>query len=165
MVLKTFVYHFPYLKLQIFANTEKELEKAGYGFNLKGFNIYLPNQTILRNDYSKEAGAPKGINHRNIIANYEIFYNEKDVILIAGDFDSVDNFFEWEVFRPWISKHEKKLLEKASSKEAEVFSPLYIIYIKDVKELKYENNTWMIKSKQFAGNVEEYIEKVKKELG
>ena len=117
----------------------------------------------MENDYSNVDGKLIGTNHKNEV-QYEIFYNEKDAIIIAGDFDYIDNLFRWEVFRPWISKHEKKLLEKVSSKEAEVFSPLYIIYIKDVKELKFEDNTWKIKSKQFTGNVEDYIGKVKKDL-
>ena len=143
----------PYLKLQMFANTEKELEKAGYGFVLKGFGIYLPNGTILENDYSNIDGNLTGTNYKEKV-QYEIFYNEKDAIIIAGDFDYIDNLFKWEVFMPMISKHENN-----------VFSPLYIIYIKDVKELKFEDNTWKVKSKQFTGNVEDYIEKVKKELG
>ena len=37
----------PYLKLQMFAKTERELEKVGYGFILRGFNLYLPNETLL----------------------------------------------------------------------------------------------------------------------
>ena len=101
----------PYLKLQMFANTEKELEKAGYGFNLKGFDVYLPNGTILENDYSNIDGNLTGTNYKEEV-QYEIFYNEKDAIIIAGDFDYIDNLFRWEVFRPWISNHEKKLLEK-----------------------------------------------------
>src|SRR3989344_8081637 len=40
----------PYLKLQMFAKTERELEKVGYGFILRGFNLYLPNETLLEND-------------------------------------------------------------------------------------------------------------------
>jgi len=136
----------------MFANTEKELEKAGYGFNLKGFDVYLPNGTILENDYSNVDGNLTGTNHKNEL-KYEIFYNEKDAIIIAGDFDYIDNLFRWEVFRPWISKHENN-----------IFSPLYIIYIKDVRELKYEDNTWKVKSEQFTGNVEDYIGMVKKEL-
>ena len=142
-----------YLKLQMFANTEKELEKAGYGFNLKGFDIYLPNGTILENDYSNIDGNLTGTSYKEKV-QYEIFYNEKDAIIIAGEFDYIDNLFRWEVFRPWVSKHENN-----------VFSPLYIIYIKDVKELKFEDNTWKVKSKQFTGNVEDYIEEVKKDLG
>jgi len=142
----------PYLKLQMFAKTERELEKVGYGFILRGFNLYLPNETLLENDYSNIDGNLTGTNHKNEV-KYEIFYNEKDAIIIAGDFDYIDNLFRWEVFMPIISKHENN-----------IFSPLYIIYIKDVKELKYEDNTWMINSKQFTGKVEDYIEKVKREL-
>ena len=141
----------PYLKLQMFANTEKELGKAGYGFVLKGFNIYLPNGIILENDYSNIDGNLTGTNHKNEV-EYEIFYNEKDVIIIAGDFDYIDNLFRWEVFRPYISNHENKF-----------FSPLYIIYIKNV-ELNFENDSWIVNSKQFTGNVEDYIEEVKKDL-
>ena len=91
----------PYLKLQMFANTEKELEKAGYGFILRKFNIYLPNGTILENDYSNIDGNLTGTNNKNEV-KYEIFYNGKYAIVIAGDFDYIDNLFRWEVFRPWI---------------------------------------------------------------
>ena len=142
----------PYLKLQIFANTEKDLERAGYGFVLKGFDIYLPNGTILENDHVDIDGNLTGSNYKNEF-QYEIFYNEKNAMIITGDIDYVNNLFKWEVFMPIISKHENS-----------IFSPLYIIYINDVKELKYENNTWMLESKQFTGNVENYIEEVKKDL-
>jgi len=135
----------------MFANTEKELERAGYGFSLKGFDIYLPNGSILENDYNNFEGNLTGTNYKNRV-NYEIFYNEKDAIIIAGDFDYIDNLFRWEVFRPWVSKHENG-----------VFSPLYVIYIKDA-ELSFENNIWIVNSKQFTGNVEDYIEEVRKDL-
>ena len=142
----------PYLRLEMFVETEGETEKGGYGFNLNKFDVYLPNGMMLKNDYNNVDGNLTGTNYKNEV-KYEIFYNENDVIIIAGDFDYIENLFRWEVFRPWFSKQENG-----------VFSPLYIIYVKDVKELKYEDNTWMIKSKQFTGNVEEYIEEVKKDL-
>src|SRR3989344_6506889 len=138
----------PYLKLQMFVKTEKELEKSGYGFILRNFNIYLPNGTILKNDYLNIEGNLTGTNYKEKV-QYEIFFNEKDAIIIAGDFDYIDNLFRWEVFRPYISKHENG-----------VFSPLYVIYIKNA-ELNFENDSWIVNSKQFTGNVEDYIEEVK----
>ena len=67
----------PYLKLQMFVKTEKELEKSGYGFILRNFNIYLPNGTILKNDYLNIEGNLTGTNYKEKV-QYEIFFNEKE---------------------------------------------------------------------------------------
>ena len=145
--------HFkPYIKIEMFAKTAYNLQEAGYGFILReGYDIYLPNGTILNNDHEVVNGNPGGTTYKTEV-NYQIFYNGKDGILIFGDFDYVDNIFKWELFRPVISK---KLMKDR-------FSPLYLVYFKNLA-LNYENG-WLIESKQFTGNVGDYIEEVKKEL-
>ena len=42
----------PYFKFQLFAETQnqEQLKEAGYGMVIRGYDIYLPNNKILKND-------------------------------------------------------------------------------------------------------------------
>lgn len=165
-----------YFKVQLFAETNnpEQLKEAGYGMVIKGYDIYLPNGNILKNDYERiQTNEPKdiilegvkqdpnnplfqnlvenkiilkGTNHKTV-AEYQIFYNKEKAIIIWGEFDYMDNLFKWEVFRPFFTK-------KASNN---TFKPLYIAILNEVT-LNYQNNTYQIQSKEFNGDIKTLIQ-------
>lgn len=165
----------PYFKLQLFADTKnpERLKEAGYGMIIKGYAIYLPNGTILKNDHKRiETDKPKDIilngikqdptkpEFQNIVENkiilkgtnyknnvsYQIFYNNEKAIILWGEFDYIDNLFKWEVFRPFFTKKESE----------NTFKPLYIAILNEAT-LNYQNNTYIIDSEEFKGEINSLI--------
>jgi|SRR3989344_6734012 len=173
----------PIFKVQLFAEVRNNLnlKGAGYGLIINNYNIYLSNGTILKNDYEikmtdklkkiildgeeQDINNPLfkdlpqevaielvGTNYKTIpTKSYQIFYNNQNAIIIYADkIDYIDNLFKWQVFRPFISQKENE----------NTFAPLYIAILNDAK-LEWKNNTWMIQSKEFNGDVETLIKEWK----
>ena len=103
-----------------------------------------PNNPIFK-EILKNKIIIKGTNYKTK-AEYQIFYNQDKAIIIWGEFDYIDNLFRWEVFRPFFTKKENE----------NTFKPLYIAILNQAK-LEYKDNTYIITSKEFNGDVNTLI--------
>jgi len=172
----------PYFKVQFSANTltKDKLDQSAYGIILKEFDLYLPNGTILKNDnYITELnekvdiildGNEVPLSHVSYLSDkvdlnksaikrqgstfyleqpkYEIFYNNKTnqtIIIYSPIIKKAINSFYWNVFWFYVSEDNGK------------YPPLYFIILEESK-LAYCDEEWIIQSKYYDGNLQEYID-------
>jgi len=168
----------PYFKVQLFAETKNNnlLTSIGYGLIIN-YSIYLPNGTILKNDYEKLSvdklkpiildgkeqdpnnplfrNLPKetitelrGTNYKTIPTKpYQIFYDDQNAIIIFAN--KIDYIDNLFQWRVFRIFISQKENENT-------FVPLYIAILNDAK-LEWKGNTWIITSKEFNGDVETLI--------
>lgn len=143
----------PYFKVQFIADTQNNsrLGDMAYGWVTSGFDIYLANGTIVKNDNSLTyvngtsvmGGSAFSIND----SNYEIFYNpDKNASIIAysPNTEQFENSFYWNVFWVYVNGDNG------------IYHPLYFIILEDAK-LSFENGKWQVQSKYYSGEIEKYI--------
>ncbi len=143
----------PYFKLK-FSTQTKDNAKLGlmaYGFNLKEYDIYIPNGTKLENDNNitkvNETTLREGSTHEFNNINYEIFHNPKtklSIVIYGKEIEKFKNSFYWNVYWVYVDRTDG------------IYEPVYFIILED-SELNYENGAWQIKSKYYNGELTKYI--------
>lgn len=122
-----------YLKVYMYLNSSEKPFAMTPGFIADGYDIYLKNDTILRNDRKSTI--------ISAMDEYEIFYkNNTAFILASKDVSYMHHLFEWQVFRPVLS-HQ---------------APLYFIYFPNIS-LDIINNIIYIKSDVYCGSADDYV--------
>ncbi len=148
---------------------------VGYGLLIKGFDIFLPNGTSLKNDHLSEKTKSlkklfldgeikpvdtylssgsitnvvlnKGTNYKIFLEeDYQIFYNSDKKIAIIVFADDID--YVENLFQ-W---EVFRFWINGEDYEDKAKTSLNIVFLSDAA-LGYTNKTWMIKSNEFDGDV------------
>ena len=151
----TFFKDKPYFKIQLsaFAVNNSKLGPAQYGFVIKGYDVYLSNGTILKNDNNvtdlNETTSRDGSVYPIDSANYEVFFNSNSsnaIILYSKDNSTFINNFYWNVFLVY------------ENLKGNGYSPVYIMVLEKT-QLNFIDEKWRITSKEYSGDLEQYINK------
>lgn len=147
----TFWKNNPYFKVR-FKETEKDkVNQFAYGLIIKGFDIYSRNGTISLNDHQLNGTILSGSEFTVKDANYEIFNNNQtniSIIFYSPNVVKLQNSFYWNVY--WVYVH---------SNGDGTYPPLYVMVLENAKFNYDELKGWQVKSKQFSGDLEDYINK------
>ncbi len=122
-----------YIKIELFFNSTYKLVGLAPGFNLKNYDVYLPD-SMLKNDKKSS---------RLANTRYAAFRNNSSVLLMySPSLAYLRSYFRYQVFRP-------VLLEPA---------PLYLEYFPEAN-LSYYSGSLHLSEPSYSGSIEEYIER------